>query len=239
MDSKYPSKLQLKNSQKKFCDQKIWLAVLQRKSRKEVHHIFETKDTFLPLTTCKPLHLIQEISLPKKKICFLFVCALCKPPNFPFAAFKIPTFFYLSYRWTPCWLHFLHSILSMLTISGVVSNEGQFPLATGEALTFMTSGPMSRFAVDIMPMFKIMSKPAKDKLKLEEPVSTTISTKYPPLQAATVICRTQCAARAAGSGAALWSPKTYRCHRRGGATQGTQEANKGWNCSTVLVNVMR
>ena len=53
---------------------------------------------------------------------------------------------------------------------GVVSNDGQHPNAQGEAQTYMSTGPMVRYAADLLPIFKVLSKPAKDKLKLDEPV---------------------------------------------------------------------
>ncbi len=56
-------------------------------------------------------------------------------------------------------------------ILGIVSNAGQYPNAEGECQTYMTSGPMVRYAADLLPMFKIVSSPQKDKLKLDQPVS--------------------------------------------------------------------
>jgi len=54
---------------------------------------------------------------------------------------------------------------------GVVNNEGQFPFAKGEALAFLGTGPMCRYATDLVPMFKVLVLPEfKDRLQLNDQV---------------------------------------------------------------------
>ncbi|CAH1228929.1 FAAH2 [Branchiostoma lanceolatum] len=54
--------------------------------------------------------------------------------------------------------------------SGIVSNQGQFPNAVGQRTEFLVTGPMCRFAEDLLPMLKIMAGPSTVQLKLEEKV---------------------------------------------------------------------
>ncbi len=55
--------------------------------------------------------------------------------------------------------------------AGVVSNAGQFPCADGEAATFLTTGPMCRYASDLLPMLKVMAGAGVHKLKLDNKVN--------------------------------------------------------------------
>ena len=73
-------------------------------------------------------------------------------------------------------LYFLYQWGQMQTtyyFIGVVSNNGQHPNAEGEAQTYLSTGPMVRYAADLLPIFKVLSKPANDKLKLDDPVRYT------------------------------------------------------------------
>ena len=55
--------------------------------------------------------------------------------------------------------------------SGIVSNEGQIPVASGILDTFLVTGPMSRFACDLLPLLRVMVKEEKKAiLKLEQTV---------------------------------------------------------------------
>lgn len=68
----------------------------------------------------------------------------------------------------PC---FFNGVFGHKCSTGVVSNAGQFPNAKAGAQHFIATGPMVRFAEDIMPMFKLqVLDQHKDKLKLDEPV---------------------------------------------------------------------
>ncbi|XP_048460947.1 fatty-acid amide hydrolase 2 isoform X3 [Rhincodon typus] len=54
--------------------------------------------------------------------------------------------------------------------SGLVPNDGQFPNATGLKAEFLCTGPMCRYADDLIPMFKVMAGPNISKVKLDEEV---------------------------------------------------------------------
>lgn len=55
--------------------------------------------------------------------------------------------------------------------SGVINNSGQFPCAKAGALNFLSSGPMVRFACDLLPIFRILALPDfHEQLKLDEQV---------------------------------------------------------------------
>jgi len=58
---------------------------------------------------------------------------------------------------------FFNGIWGLKPSGGVVPNEGQHPLAHGEALRYMTSGPLCRYAEDLWPMFKILADPFFEK----------------------------------------------------------------------------
>jgi fatty acid amide hydrolase 2 len=53
---------------------------------------------------------------------------------------------------------------------GVVPTDGQFPEMTPEKSPFLCIGPMTRYAIDILPMLKVMAAPNLRKLKLQEKV---------------------------------------------------------------------
>lgn len=48
-------------------------------------------------------------------------------------------------------------------ISEVVSNDGQFPECSGLQNDYLGSGPMCRYAEDLLPLLKIMAGPTADK----------------------------------------------------------------------------
>jgi hypothetical protein len=59
-----------------------------------------------------------------------------------------------------------------LVSQGIVDNTGQHPNAANEAVTFLSTGPMCRYACDLKPMLKVMARPEDlAKLKLDEQVS--------------------------------------------------------------------
>ena len=66
----------------------------------------------------------------------------------------------------PC---FFNGIFGHKPTSGVVSNVGQLPLATGELNTFLVTGPMCRHAADLLPLYRVISAPAAHQLTLERP----------------------------------------------------------------------
>lgn len=53
---------------------------------------------------------------------------------------------------------------------GIVSNENQYPPSSGRHEEYLCSGPMCRYAEDLLPMFKIMAGPNADKLSLNTKV---------------------------------------------------------------------
>ncbi len=56
--------------------------------------------------------------------------------------------------------------------TGIVSNTGQFPNAMNKAQTFLSTGPLCRYAGDLIPMLKVMAGPeGVAKLKLDKQVS--------------------------------------------------------------------
>lgn len=44
-----------------------------------------------------------------------------------------------------------------INFTGLVPNDGQFPIATGKDRDLMSTGPMCRYIQDILPMLKIMA----------------------------------------------------------------------------------
>ena len=48
-------------------------------------------------------------------------------------------------------------------LSGVVSNKGQFPTARGAQELFQCTGPMCRYAEDLVPMLRVMAGPGIKK----------------------------------------------------------------------------
>ncbi|KAH3727330.1 fatty-acid amide hydrolase 2-like [Dreissena polymorpha] len=60
---------------------------------------------------------------------------------------------------------------------GLVPNEGQFPMATGSEVDLLSTGPMCRYAEDLLPMLKVMSANNK-QAQLDEKVDVTKLTIY-------------------------------------------------------------
>ncbi|XP_031675624.1 fatty-acid amide hydrolase 2-A isoform X2 [Oncorhynchus kisutch] len=54
--------------------------------------------------------------------------------------------------------------------SGVVSNVGQFPPASGQQPGFLCTGPMCRYAQDLLPMLRVMGGANADRLSLSSEV---------------------------------------------------------------------
>lgn len=67
----------------------------------------------------------------------------------------------------PC---FFNGIFGHKPTSGIVPNEGQYPPASGQQLNFLCTGPMCRYAEDLIPMLKIMGGPNTDRLCLSSEV---------------------------------------------------------------------
>ncbi|XP_043100043.1 fatty-acid amide hydrolase 2-B isoform X1 [Puntigrus tetrazona] len=67
----------------------------------------------------------------------------------------------------PC---FFNGIFGHKPSKDVVSNDGQFPSCTGLQNDYTGSGPMCRYAEDLLPLLKIMAGPTADKLSLSEKV---------------------------------------------------------------------
>ncbi|XP_037531630.1 fatty-acid amide hydrolase 2-B [Nematolebias whitei] len=67
----------------------------------------------------------------------------------------------------PC---FFNGIFGHKTTPGVVSCENQYPPASGRQDEYLSSGPMCRYAEDLLPMLRIMSGPNATKLSLKTKV---------------------------------------------------------------------
>lgn len=66
---------------------------------------------------------------------------------------------------------FFNGIFGHKPSTGLVSNLGQLPVAQGEINDFLVTGPMSRYASDLTPLFKVMLRPNLPvNLRLDEPV---------------------------------------------------------------------
>ncbi|KAG8196354.1 hypothetical protein JTE90_009573 [Oedothorax gibbosus] len=55
--------------------------------------------------------------------------------------------------------------------TGVVSNGNQYPVVKEAVRMMIGTGPMCRYAVDLLPMMKVLSGNKRDMLKLDEPVN--------------------------------------------------------------------
>jgi len=68
---------------------------------------------------------------------------------------------------------FFNGIFGHKPSTGVVSNKGQIPVAHGIIDTFLSTGPMSRYAEDLIPLMKVLLKPNLEKtnlLQLDNPI---------------------------------------------------------------------
>lgn len=74
---------------------------------------------------------------------------------------------------TTIWSCIFMTLLGMLVAySGVVSNIGQYPMGKGDAYSFLSTGPLCRYAADLLPMFKLIALDEhRAKLRLDEQVS--------------------------------------------------------------------
>lgn len=66
---------------------------------------------------------------------------------------------------------FFNGVFGHKPTTGVVPNDGQFPIAQGVRRSFLCTGPMCRYAEDLEPMLRVMAGPEVHKLKLDENVS--------------------------------------------------------------------
>lgn len=60
----------------------------------------------------------------------------------------------------------------MCGVLGIVSNMGQEPVATGEACDFLVTGPMCKYARDLLPMYQVLAASNTHLLKLDTQVGT-------------------------------------------------------------------
>ncbi|XP_032886259.1 fatty-acid amide hydrolase 2 [Amblyraja radiata] len=65
---------------------------------------------------------------------------------------------------------FFNGIYGHKPTTGLVPNDGQFPDATGLREKFLCTGPMCRYAEDLIPMLKVMAGPNISKVRLDEEV---------------------------------------------------------------------
>ncbi|KAM9827553.1 fatty-acid amide hydrolase 2-B [Neosynchiropus ocellatus] len=65
---------------------------------------------------------------------------------------------------------FFNGIFGHKTTPGVVSNDNQYPNCSGRHDEYQSSGPMCRYAEDLLPMLQIMAGPKADLLSLNEKV---------------------------------------------------------------------
>lgn len=57
---------------------------------------------------------------------------------------------------------FFNGVFGHKPSAGLVPNEGQYPCATGEALKYLTTGPLCRKAEDLWPLLRLMAGPDKN-----------------------------------------------------------------------------
>ncbi|KAM7366374.1 hypothetical protein PAMP_015820 [Pampus punctatissimus] len=67
----------------------------------------------------------------------------------------------------PC---FFNGIFGHKTTPGVVSNDNQYPPSSGRQNEYLSTGPMCRYADDLLPMLKIMAGPNAEALSLNTKV---------------------------------------------------------------------
>ncbi|XP_078520207.1 fatty-acid amide hydrolase 2 [Lissotriton helveticus] len=65
---------------------------------------------------------------------------------------------------------FFNGVYGHKPTTGLVPNEGQFPIAVGPRVEFMCTGPMCRYAEDLDPLLRVMAGTEINKLKLDEEV---------------------------------------------------------------------
>lgn len=65
---------------------------------------------------------------------------------------------------------FFNGIFGHKPSNGLVPSGGQFPLPTGRDMELLTTGPMCRYATDLLPLLKVMSGPEAKLAKLDQKV---------------------------------------------------------------------
>ncbi|XP_064199809.1 fatty-acid amide hydrolase 2-B isoform X1 [Anguilla rostrata] len=65
---------------------------------------------------------------------------------------------------------FFNGIFGHKTSPGIVSNDGQFPPSSGLEDDYLSTGPMCRYAEDLLPMLQIMAGPNAQRLSLSSEV---------------------------------------------------------------------
>ena len=65
-----------------------------------------------------------------------------------------------------------------LLLSGLVPNEGQFPIPTGRDMDLLSTGPICRYAIDLMPLLKIYAGPKCSVARLDDKVKSLVSKKH-------------------------------------------------------------
>jgi fatty acid amide hydrolase 2 len=64
---------------------------------------------------------------------------------------------------------FFNGVFGHKPTGGLIPNDGQFPIAEGEALRYLTTGPLARRAEDLYPLVKILAdQPVKELSDLRE-----------------------------------------------------------------------
>lgn len=74
---------------------------------------------------------------------------------------------------------FFNGIFGHKPTGGLVPNSGQFPIAHGDGLRYLTTGPMCRRAEDLMPLLRILAGPdglddACNSVELKDPSAVTM-----------------------------------------------------------------
>lgn len=66
---------------------------------------------------------------------------------------------------------FFNGIFGHKPSSGLVPNAGQFPVAEGDALAYLTTGPFARRAEDLYPLLRVLAGPTpRDSFAYEQPL---------------------------------------------------------------------
>lgn len=55
--------------------------------------------------------------------------------------------------------------------SGLVPNDGQYPVADGKDADLLSTGPMCRYAEDLLPLMKVYAGAKAVEVNLDQPVS--------------------------------------------------------------------
>lgn len=69
---------------------------------------------------------------------------------------------------------FFNGIFGHKPSRGIVSNYEQQPVAESVLQNFLTTGPMSRFSCDLLPMYRVMASENISQLKLDTKVLTAL-----------------------------------------------------------------